>query len=85
MRRTVRHRNSPSFLTPRQREILKHVAIGWSNAEIAGELSVKCNTVKNHLNAVARKVKALDLPALPRRARATHILERDTLGEPCKN
>jgi len=43
-------------LTPREREILDHVAKGCSNAEIAANLSISRGTVRNHLEHVYKKL-----------------------------
>lgn len=45
-------------LTPRQKEILILDINGFSNAEIARELGIRPNTVRNHLQNVHRKLKA---------------------------
>ncbi|MDC7784987.1 LuxR C-terminal-related transcriptional regulator [Rhodoplanes sp. TEM] len=44
------------FLTPRQREILRLMGIGRSNAEIAAELGISMNTVKLHVSAILRRL-----------------------------
>lgn len=44
------------FLTPRQREILRLMGIGRSNAEIAAQLGISVNTVKLHVSAVLRRL-----------------------------
>jgi DNA-binding CsgD family transcriptional regulator len=54
-------------LTKRQREVLKLIATGKSNIEIANELSCSLNTVKRHVTAVLQKLK------LPNRTRAAML------------
>jgi DNA-binding NarL/FixJ family response regulator len=43
-------------LTPREREVLKLLGEGCSNAEIATRLSIKDPTVKSHLSQLYRKI-----------------------------
>lgn len=45
-------------LTPRQHEILELVAAGWATAEIAKELSLSLETVRNHLRRLLRELGA---------------------------
>jgi two-component system nitrate/nitrite response regulator NarL len=49
----------PAFsdLTPREREILCHLAEGQSNKAIARELGISDGTVKLHVKAILRKLK----------------------------
>jgi len=47
-------------LTTREREIVRLVAIGLHNAEIAPRLSISEVTVKTHLNNIFRKLKVRD-------------------------
>jgi DNA-binding NarL/FixJ family response regulator len=47
---------SPTILSPRELEILRLVARGLENAEIAAELSISPRTAKNHLSNVLAKL-----------------------------
>ncbi len=47
-------------LTQREAEILALVALGRSNAEIAGELFLGIATVKSHINALFAKLQVRD-------------------------
>lgn len=47
-------------LTPREREVLLHIARGLTNAEIADTLGLKTSTVKDHVNALLGKIGARD-------------------------
>jgi DNA-binding CsgD family transcriptional regulator len=55
-------------LTPRQREIVEHVAMGHTNAEIARAMGVSPNTLRNHLAAVFARVGASNRADLVRLA-----------------
>ena len=46
----------PSDLTPREREILALIVEGCSNADIAARLHMSVNTVRNHNQAILRKL-----------------------------
>ncbi|NMB01624.1 MAG: response regulator transcription factor [Firmicutes bacterium] len=45
-----------SLLTPREREVLKLIAQGLSNGEIASTLFISDHTVKNHVSNIYRKL-----------------------------
>ena len=44
------------LLTPREQEVLAHLAYGASNKEIAAFLDIKLVTVKLHVSAIYRKL-----------------------------
>jgi PAS domain S-box-containing protein len=48
----------PPALTPRQREILELIASGRSTAEIAQDLTLSTETVRNHLRSLLRELDA---------------------------
>jgi DNA-binding NarL/FixJ family response regulator len=47
-------------LTPREREIVRHVAMGLRNAEVGKKLFISEDTVKTHLNNVFQKLGVRD-------------------------
>jgi DNA-binding NarL/FixJ family response regulator len=47
-------------LSPREEEVVRCVALGLRNAEIAKKLSITEETVKTHLNRIFRKVSVRD-------------------------
>ena len=49
-----------SLLTPRELEILRLVATGQTNKEIAAELFISSDTVKGHLETIYRKLGVSD-------------------------
>ena len=50
----------PDDLTPREAEVLAHIAVGLSNAEIAAALFVSEATVKTHVNHIFTKTGLRD-------------------------
>jgi len=47
-----------SPLTPREREILNYIAQGYPNKQIAAELDISEQTIKNHVTSILRKLNA---------------------------
>ena len=52
------------LLTPREREVMKHVVSGLLNKQIAGELGTTEKTIKFHRAHVMKKMEAQSLAAL---------------------
>jgi len=47
-----------SPLTPRETEILNYIAKGYLNKQIAAELNISEQTIKNHVTSILRKLNA---------------------------
>ncbi|MBF6595577.1 MAG: helix-turn-helix transcriptional regulator [Thermaceae bacterium] len=47
----------PDPLCPREREILRWVALGKTNLEIVERLNLRAKTVENYVNAVVDKLE----------------------------
>ena len=61
-------------LTRREREIVRHVALGLRNAEVATRLSISEVTVKTHLNNIFQKLGLRDRVELTLHAIRTGII-----------
>lgn len=64
LRERIENKNNPDKkedkLSKREFEILKLVAVGMYNKEIADQLSISEKTVKNHMSSIFRKIKVSD-------------------------
>jgi NarL family two-component system response regulator LiaR len=78
--REIRAPESPEKLTERETEVLRLIALGKSNKEIASDLSVSETTVKTHVSNILMKLN------LPSRTRAAlyavkiGLVSEDSLG-----
>jgi two-component system response regulator DesR len=61
-------------LTVREREVLERVAAGLTNAEIAADLSLSPNTVKEHASSMFRKLGARNRADAVQRAQRLGVL-----------
>jgi DNA-binding NarL/FixJ family response regulator len=68
---------SPSSLTSRELEIVRHVARGLRNLEVAKRLAISENTVKTHLSNIFNKLEVRDRVELTLYA-VRHRLVMDT-------
>ncbi len=62
-------------MTNREMDILKLLARGYSNKEIAGELLISEKTVKNHITSIFRKIKVEDRTQAVLYAVKHHLVE----------
>ncbi len=60
-------------LTPREKEVLRHLARGYTYEEIARQLSISVKTVETHASAVLRKLQLSNRNELSRWAAARRI------------
>lgn len=60
-------------LTPREREVLRHLARGYACKEIARQLGISIKTVETHASAVLRKLQLSNRNELSRWAAARRI------------
>jgi DNA-binding NarL/FixJ family response regulator len=62
-------------LTPREREVLQHIARGYMYKEIARRLEISAKTVEAHVSAVLRKLQLSSRHQLSRWAAERHLIE----------
>ena len=63
-------------LTPREREVLQHLARGYMYKEIAHRLSISTKTVEAHVSSVLRKLQLSSRHELSRWAAERRLLDR---------
>jgi LuxR family maltose regulon positive regulatory protein len=61
-------------LTPQEQRVLRLLAAGRSNGEIAGDLMVSINTIKAHVKKIYSKLHVGNRVAAIEVARAMHLL-----------
>lgn len=64
----------PEPLSGRELEVLRLIADGWSNAEVATELVIALSTVKTHTNSIFSKLGATSRTQAVARARDLHLI-----------
>jgi DNA-binding NarL/FixJ family response regulator len=75
--RATRHQKSSVSITPRQREILRLVALGHTNREIAGSLGISVRTVEVHRFNLMRRLNVRNVAQLLRQALQQNLLPRN--------
>jgi DNA-binding NarL/FixJ family response regulator len=63
------------LLTPREREVLQHLARGYMYKEIAAQLGISAKTVEAHVSAVLRKLQLSSRHELSRWAAHRRLVE----------
>jgi DNA-binding NarL/FixJ family response regulator len=63
------------LLTPREREVLQHIARGYMYKEIAAQLGISAKTVEAHVSAVLRKLQLSSRHELSRWALHRRLIE----------
>ena len=66
----------PESLTPREREILKHIVLGQTNPRIAAALSLSVKTVEWHRTSLMRKLGVHTVADLVRYALRHGLVEK---------
>jgi DNA-binding NarL/FixJ family response regulator len=72
-----RHQKPAFDITPRQREILKMVAMGNTNREIAESLTISVRTVEVHRFNLMRRLNVRNVAQLLRQAWQQGLLPRN--------
>jgi DNA-binding NarL/FixJ family response regulator len=82
IRRSSTHRLKPTMnITPRQREILRMVALGNTNREIAASLDISVRTVEVHRFNLMRRLNVRNVAQLLRHALQQNLLPRNFSGK----
>lgn len=74
--RSGNRRRQNGGITPRQRDILRLVAVGHTNREIAGRLSISVRTVEVHRFNLMRRLNVRNVAQLLRQALSHKLLTK---------
>jgi DNA-binding NarL/FixJ family response regulator len=69
------HARELDQLTPREREVLRHIARGYMYKEVAARLGISVKTVEAHVSAVLRKLQLSSRHELSRWAAQRHLVD----------
>ena len=78
--RLIRAGAAPDDLTPRERDVLRHVALGRSNRDIASALDIGEETVKSHVSRLLAKLGAENRAQAAVRALARGVVSPEDLA-----
>ncbi|WP_135554539.1 response regulator transcription factor [Paenibacillus cymbidii] len=68
-------------LTSREKDVLRGIAAGWSNEEIAEQLQISLSTVKVHTRHVFAKLEVHNRVSAVTRAQRLSLLDEDGTGQ----
>lgn len=74
-KKQILKKSSPPKLTPRETEILRHIALGKTNKNIASELFISVKTVETHRSKIMQKLKIHRVADLVRFALKAGIID----------
>lgn len=77
LHRMEQRSKSSVHITPRQREVLRLVALGHTNREIAGSLDISVRTVEVHRFNLMRRLDVRNVAQLLRQALQHSLLPRN--------
>ena len=66
-------RYADGHLTPREREVLALIELGWTNKQIARQLCIEVRTVKNHVHNLLEKLRVSRRGEAAARLRSTRV------------
>lgn len=77
----IRLKKTAPHITPRQREILRLVALGHTNREIAASLKISVRTVEVHRFNLMHRLNVRNVAQLLRQALQQNLLPRNFSGK----